>query len=323
MISVRQVSKSFGNHTAVHQFSLDVRQGERVVLLGPSGSGKTTVLRMINGLVAPTSGTIMINGRNIIQKHGDELRRHIGYVLQRNSLFPHYTVEENIAVVPHLLKWNKIAIRKRIVELMKKLQLPEEYLSRNPGALSGGEAQRVNIARALAADPPLLLMDEPFSALDTVTRKAIRKQFAQLDELSKKTVVMVSHDIREAFEMATTICLMHQGRLVQKGTPADLLYHPANDFVQDFFANDYLQLSLGITTIADLWHYLPGDVSSEGDSVICMGSGATLWKAMELIDDKNGHKDITVMNTRTGENKRTSWGNLIEAYHSLQHNRRK
>jgi osmoprotectant transport system ATP-binding protein len=126
MISVRQVSKSFGNHTAVHQFSLDVRQGERVVLLGPSGSGKTTVLRMINGLVAPTSGTIMINGRNIIQKHGDELRRHIGYVLQRNSLFPHYTVEENIAVVPHLLKWNKIAIRKRIVELMKKLQLPEE-----------------------------------------------------------------------------------------------------------------------------------------------------------------------------------------------------
>ncbi len=323
MISICQVHKSFGKKIAIDNFSLDIAEGEHVVLVGPSGSGKTTLLRMINGLIIPSSGTILVNGLNTAKQSGNELRRQIGYVLQRNSLFPHYTVEENIGVVPELLKWNKEAIAKRATELMKKLRLPQEYLFRNPGALSGGEAQRVNLARALAADPPILLMDEPFSALDTITKKAIHEEFTKLDEFYKKTIVMVSHDIQEAFELGTTICLMHQGKLIQKGTPAELLYNPANDFVRDFFSKDYLQLSLGITSIADLWDFLSGDDNSEKDSIAGLACDTTLWKAMELIQDKNADQQIiTVRHERTGEWKRTTWGNLVSAYTFLQHNRR-
>jgi osmoprotectant transport system ATP-binding protein len=210
------------------------------------------------------------------------------------------------------------------VELMKKLHLPEEYLSRNPVTLSGGEAQRVNLARALAADPPLLLLDEPFSALDTITKKAIREEFTRLEEFRSKTVVMVSHDIQEAFELGTTICLLHRGKLVQKGTPAELLYRPADDFVKDFFSVDYLQLSMSITSIVELWDFLSGDDNSEEDSVVGLACDTTLWKAMELIQDKNNDDQIiTVRHERTGEWKRTTWGDLVDAYSSLQQNRRR
>ena len=323
MISIRHVSKSFGKNAAIDDFSLEIAAGEHVVLLGPSGSGKTTLLRMINGLVAPTSGAILINGRDIAEQPGHELRRQIGYVLQRNSLFPHYTVEENIGVVPELLKWNNQAIRERTIELMNKLGLPEEYLSRSPIELSGGEAQRVNLARALAANAPILLMDEPFSSLDTITKRAIREQFTQLDEFQKKTVVMISHDIREAFELGTAICMMNEGKLVQKGAPAELLYNPANDFVKNFLTSDYLQLSFGITSIIDLWDFLSGDDNSEEDSVVGLACDTTLWKAMELIQDKtNDQEIITIRHARTGEWKRTNWGNLLDAYTMFQLHRK-
>jgi osmoprotectant transport system ATP-binding protein len=324
MISIRHVSKFFGKDAAIDDFSLEIAAGEHVVLLGPSGSGKTTLLRMINGLVIPSSGAILINGRDIAEQPGNELRRQIGYVLQRNSLFPHYTVEENIGLVPELLKWNKHAIRERTIELMNKLGLPPEFLSKSPIELSGGEAQRVNLARALAADAPILLMDEPFSSLDTITKRAIREQFTQLDEFQKKTVVMVSHDIREAFELGTTICMLREGKLVQKGTPAELLYSPVNDFVENFLSRDYLQLSFGITSIIDLWDFLTGNDNSEDESVVGLACDTTLWKAMELIQDKtNDQEIITVMHARTGEWKRTNWANLLDAFSLFQRHRRR
>jgi osmoprotectant transport system ATP-binding protein len=324
MVSIRQVSKSFGDNAAIDSVSLDISAGEHMVLLGPSGSGKTTLLRMINGLVTASSGTVLINGRDIREQPQDELRRQIGYVLQRNSLFPHYSVGENIAVVPNLLKWNKQAIRKRVRELMKKLHLPEKYLSRTPDELSGGEAQRVNIARALATDPPILLMDEPFSALDAITRKSIREEFMQLDEFRKKTIIMVSHDIQEAFELGDTILLLNRGKLVQKGRPSELLYNPANDFVRDFLSNDYLQLSLAVTSIADLWNYLSGEGNKEevfpGEPVC----DTTLWNAMGFFRDKNEDcQFIAIRHERTGEWKRVTWSNLMDAYRSLQCNNRR
>ncbi|HTE23094.1 ABC transporter ATP-binding protein [Flavitalea sp.] len=324
MVSIRDVSKSFGDNVAIDSVSLDISEGEHVILLGPSGSGKTTLLRMINGLVTPSSGTILINGQNIREQPQDELRRQIGYVLQRNSLFPHYSVEENIGVVPNLLKWDKQAIRNKVMELMKKLRLPEKYLSRTPDELSGGEAQRVNIARALATDPPILLMDEPFSALDAITRKSIREQFMHLDEFRKKTIIMVSHDIQEAFELGDTILLLHHGKLVQKGRPSELLYNPANDFVRDFLSNDYLQLSFAITSIADLWNYLSGEGHNEEDfsgEPVC---ATTLWNAMEFFRDKNEDcQSIAIRHERTGEWKRVTWNNLMNAYSSLQCNNRR
>lgn len=324
MISIRQLNKSFGNNAAIDNVSLDISDGEHVILLGPSGSGKTTLLRMINGLVTPSSGTILINGQDIRKQPQDELRRQIGYVLQRNSLFPHYSVEENIGVVPNLLKWNKQGIRQRVRELMKKLHLPEKYLSRTPGELSGGEAQRVNIARALATDPPILLMDEPFSALDAITRKSIREEFIQLDEFRKKTIIMVSHDIQEAFELGDTILLLHHGELVQKGRPSELLYNPANDFVKHFLSNDYLQLSLAVTSIADLWNYLSGEGNNEEDFARESVCDTTVWKAMELF--RGGNQDcqfITIRHERTGELKRVTWSNLMIAYSLLQYNNRR
>lgn len=324
MISICQLNKFFGDNAAIDNVSLDISDGEHVILLGPSGSGKTTLLRMINGLVTPSSGTILINGQDIRKQPQDELRRQIGYVLQRNSLFPHYSVEENIGVVPNLLKWNKQAIRQRVRELMKKLHLNEKYLSRTPDELSGGEAQRVNIARALATDPPILLMDEPFSALDAITRKSIREEFMQLDEFRKKTIIMVSHDIQEAFEFGDTILLLHHGKLVQKGRPSELLYNPANDFVKDFFSNDYLQLSLAITPIVDLWDYLSGEGNTEEDFAEELVCDSTLWKAMEFIRNKNEDcQTIGVRHERTGEWKHVSWGNLMNAYNLLQYNNRR
>lgn len=324
MISIRQVSKSFGDHSAIERISFDIAEGEHVILLGPSGSGKTTLLRMINGLVTPSSGSILINGQDIRKQPQDELRRQIGYVLQRNSLFPHYTVEENISVVPNLLKWNKQAIDQRVSELMGKLHLSEGYLSRTPGELSGGEAQRVNIARALATDPPILLMDEPFSALDAITRKSIREEFIRLEEFQKKTIIMVSHDIQEAFELGDTIVLLHKGKLVQKGRPSEFLYNPANDFVKDFLSNDYLKLSLAVTSIADLWNYLPNEGNTGEDfseEHIC---DTNLWKAMERFRDKNRDGQfITMRHDRTGEWKRVTWNNLMNAYSQLKNSNRR
>lgn len=263
MIQLDHVSKSFGEgKIVVNNVSFVVNTGETMVLLGTSGSGKTTTLRMINRLITASSGNIYVNGTSITSQEPETLRKSIGYVLQNIGLFPHYTVAENIAVVPQLSNWDKQRIADRTAVLMEKLHLPvTEYLHVYPHQLSGGQQQRVGLARALAADPPILLMDEPFGALDPVTRASIRKQFRSLDEVHNKTVIIVTHDIQEAFELGTYICLMDKGIVQQVGTPAALLFNPANDFVRSFFDDQRFLLELQALKLRDIRKWLTGSPS--------------------------------------------------------------
>src|SRR5471030_2947355 len=257
MIKVEHISKLFGNVKAVDDISFEVAEGENLILLGTSGCGKTTTLKMLNRLIEPTSGNIYINNQNIFEQQPEVLRRGIGYVLQNNGLFPHYTVAENIAIVPQLLKWDKKQTDKRIHELIDKLHLDKEYLNVYPKELSGGQQQRVGLARALVADPPVLLMDEPFGALDNVTRSKIHAEFKALDELKRKTIIMVTHDVQEAFELGDHICLMDCGKIIQDGTPAELLFKPVNHFVESFLKEQRLQLEFRAIKIKDIWSLLP------------------------------------------------------------------
>lgn len=236
MIVVKNITRSYGTHKAVDNLSFAVGKGENVVFLGTSGSGKTTLLKMINRLIEPDSGEIRIEGRLITEQRPEQLRRGIGYVFQNNGLFPHYTIEENIGIVPRLLGWEGGRIGQRVTSLMEKLRLsPDQYRAAYPNELSGGQQQRVGIARALAADPPILLMDEPFGALDPITRARVKKDFMELDELRSKTIILVTHDVLEAFELADSIFLMDGGRIVQQGTADHLFNHPATQYVKDFF----------------------------------------------------------------------------------------
>lgn len=252
MIKVEQLSKQFGKVKAVDDISFEVKEHENLILLGTSGCGKTTTLKMINRLIEPTSGKIFIDNKNILEQSPEILRRGIGYVLQNNGLFPHYTVAENIAVVPQLLKWDKKRTDKRTGELLEKLHLSKDYLHAYPGELSGGQQQRIGLARALVADPAVLLMDEPFGALDNVTRSSIHKEFKAMDELKRKTIIMVTHDVQEAFELGDHICLMDKGKIVQDGTPGELLFSPVNQFVKDFLKEQRLQLEFKTTKLRDV-----------------------------------------------------------------------
>jgi osmoprotectant transport system ATP-binding protein len=234
MIEIQNLTKRFESHTAVDDVSLSVGPGETLVLLGTSGCGKTTTLKMINRLIEPTSGSIRVADVDVRQQPGPELRRQIGYVIQDGGLFPHYSVAEAIATVPKLLGWEPVDIQKRTHELIDKLQLPQSVLARYPSELSGGQRQRVGLARALAAKPPVVLMDEPFGALDPFTRRHVRRELFGLNELKETTVVLVTHDVSEALELADRIALMDKGKIVQIGPPSELLTQPANDFVRDF-----------------------------------------------------------------------------------------
>jgi osmoprotectant transport system ATP-binding protein len=252
MIEVKQVSKEYGSVKAVQDITFTVAEGETLILLGTSGCGKTTVLRMLNKLIEPTSGAIFLKNQSISAIPAEQLRRSMGYVLQHTGLFPHYTVAENMAIVPHLLRWKTHQIRDRTLELIHKLHLSEEHLHLYPDQLSGGQQQRVGIARALMANPPVLLLDEPFGALDPITRTHIRQEFLQLDELKRKTVIMVTHDITEAFELGDRICLMQQGQIEQLGTPAELIFQPKSRFVTSFLQEQQMPLELKALTLADI-----------------------------------------------------------------------
>jgi osmoprotectant transport system ATP-binding protein len=282
MIRLRNVSKTFNNTKAVNNISIDIEEGENMVLLGTSGCGKTTTLRMINRLTEPSEGDIIVNGQNVLQQQPVDLRKGIGYVLQHNGLFPHYTVAENIAVVPTLLKWNKERIQKRTIELLQKLHLaPASYLNVYPNKLSGGQQQRVGLARALAADPPILLMDEPFGALDPLTRNSIKKDFISLEEFKKKTIVLVTHDVQEAFELGDRICLMHHGEIVQTGTATELLFRPTNEFVQSFLQEQRFVLELQSITLLEILNDLP-DSETTGNNV-SVSEKTTLWHLLQLL----------------------------------------
>lgn len=279
MIKVDHLSKSFGKVKAVDHISFEVAEGENLILLGTSGCGKTTTLKMINRLIEPTGGKVFINGDNIMDQPPELLRRGIGYVLQNNGLFPHYTVAENIAIVPQLLKWDAKKTEHRVSELLEKLHLDKSYLKAYPNELSGGQQQRVGLARALVADPPVLLMDEPFGALDNVTRSKIHAEFKALDELKRKTIIMVTHDVQEAFELGDRICLMDKGKIIQNGTPTELLFDPANAFVKDFLQEQRLQLEFKALRLNDIWKYLPSQPPQQGS--VDLHGDASFWSAIE------------------------------------------
>ena len=243
MLQVTNLIKRFDGKLVVDNISFSVNEGETFVLLGTSGCGKTTTLKMINRLIEPDLGEICINGKNIRNENPENLRKHIGYVIQNIGLFPHYTVEENIGIVPKLLEWDKKEISKRVYALMELIGLsPNEFLKRYPHELSGGQKQRVGLARALASDPPLVLLDEPFGALDSNTKRQIHKEFITLESLVNKTMILVTHDVFEAFELGEKICLMDKGKIQQIGTQKELLYSPVNSFVKDFFEPNKLFL---------------------------------------------------------------------------------
>ncbi|CAN5316132.1 ABC transporter ATP-binding protein [soil metagenome] len=317
MIKLDHVTKYFGRTKAVDNISFEVAESENMVLLGTSGCGKTTTLRMINRLVEPSSGSIEIEGENVKDISPQELRRNIGYVLQHNGLFPHYTIAENIAIVPELLKWPKSKTRERIFELIEQLHLSEDYLSLYPQQLSGGQQQRVGLARALAADPPLLLMDEPFGALDAVTRSGITKEFANLEVLKKKTIVLVTHDIREAFDMGDKILLMDKGKIVQAGTPMELLFHPADNFVSGFFESQQMQLELNAVLLKDIWPHLSAVNNITGAKKI--DGDKSIWDALDVLSNQNSG-DLEVTNS-LGEIRHAGYNSLFTALSALKQGR--
>lgn len=253
MIHIANLTKVYNGAEVVRSLSFSVAEGETLVLLGTSGCGKTTTLKMINRLVEPTSGSIAVGGVDVRTLKPEVLRRGIGYVIQHGGLFPHYTVAQNIATVPRLLGWEEQRVRQRTAELAEQLHLPpQEFLHKYPHQLSGGQQQRVGLARALAANPPIVLLDEPFGALDPITRASIRREFRHMDELKNKTMVLVTHDVAEACELGDRICLMDKGNVQQLGTPKELLFAPANEFVRAFFNEQRTQLQLAVLTIKDL-----------------------------------------------------------------------
>ena len=255
MISIRSASKRFPGATsdAVHRLSFDVDEGEVVVLVGPSGCGKTTTVRMINRLIEPTSGTIVVDGIDVSRRDPVELRRSIGYVIQTVGLLPHRTVAQNIATVPDLLGWEPSRTARRVDELAALFELDPELLPRYPGELSGGQRQRVGVARALAADPPVMVMDEPFAAVDPIVRGRLQDQFLDIQRRLQKTIVMVTHDIDEAIKMADRIAILNVGGVLEQyARPEVILRAPANAFVAGFVGGERGLRRLGLIAVRDI-----------------------------------------------------------------------
>jgi len=286
MRSIRfaRVSKQFpGNpRPAVEGVSLAVEAGAFVVLLGPSGCGKTTLLKMVNRLYEPTSGAIFLDGTEIHQFRVTDLRRQIGYVIQQTGLFPHLTVARNIAVVPELLRWPRAKIAARVDELLTLIDLnPDEYRARYPAQLSGGQQQRVGLARALAADPGVILMDEPFSAIDAITRATLQDELLRLQRTVRKTILFVTHDVEEALRLADKIAVLRAGRVEQYDTPFAILTQPANDFVYDLVGADDMVRQLGLLRVASAMAPPPPDARLEDAPVIAADD--TLRQALSLL----------------------------------------
>jgi osmoprotectant transport system ATP-binding protein len=270
-VSYQGATKRYGNASApaVDRLDLEVEAGEICVLVGPSGCGKTTSMRMVNRTVELTDGDILIGGESVRHKDGPRLRREIGYVIQQIGLFPHRTIAQNIATVPQLLGWDKGRVRARTSELLELVGLDPELGDRYPAQLSGGQQQRIGVARALAADPPVMLMDEPFGAIDPISRERLQNEFLRLQAEIRKTILFVTHDIDEAIKMGDRIAIMHEhGKVEQYATPAEILMAPANEFVEDFVGADRALKRLALMRVRDinLWkapHAHPGRPTSE------------------------------------------------------------
>jgi osmoprotectant transport system ATP-binding protein len=280
-ISLRHVSKKFsqnGGPAAVGDLTLDMRRGETVVLVGPSGCGKTTTMKMINRLVEPSSGTIEVDGTDILKQNPVELRRNIGYVIQSIGLLPHRTVRDNMATVPKLVGWKEGRVEQRIDELVEIFELDRELLDRYPAELSGGQRQRVGVARALAVDPPVMLMDEPFGAVDPIVRERLQDQFLHIQEELRKTIVFVTHDIDEAIKMADRIAILNKGGVVEQyAPPEEILREPANNFVKQFVGVERGLKRLALTNVSEI-------EVEEGPVVTSDTSSEDALKEMERFD---------------------------------------
>ncbi|HEX6137382.1 MAG TPA: ABC transporter ATP-binding protein [Casimicrobiaceae bacterium] len=266
MIEIEHLTKRFGSVPAVDDLSLAIGESEICVLIGPSGCGKTTTMRMINRMIEPTRGTIRIAGRDVMHVDPVDLRRSVGYVIQQVGLFPHMTIAENVATVPNLLGWDAARTARRVDELLARVDMdPARYRDRYPRELSGGQKQRVGVARALAADPPVMLMDEPFGALDPITRASLQDEFLRLLYELRKTIVFVTHDIDEALKMGTRIAILRAGRLVQFDRPEAILAHPADAFVEAFVGSDRALKRLALLPVAK--NVVPGEATPGGTRV--------------------------------------------------------
>ncbi|WP_182058115.1 osmoprotectant ABC transporter ATP-binding protein OsmV [Pantoea sp. ME81] len=291
MIKLENLTKTFTQKNgtafnAVDNVSLEVPAGEMCVLLGPSGCGKTTTLKMINRLIPASSGKILINGEDTSGQDTVTLRRNIGYVIQQIGLFPNMTIEENITVVPRMLGWDKKRCRERATELMSMVALdPSKFLHRYPREMSGGQQQRIGVIRALAADPPVLLMDEPFGAVDPINREVIQNEFLEMQRQLKKTVMLVSHDIDEALKLGDRIAVFGQGKIVQCASPDELLAKPVNDFVGSFVGQD--------RTLKRLLLVQAGDVTDQQPTITVQRS-TPLQEAFATMDD-NDMRSVTVV----------------------------
>ncbi|MGO1399374.1 MAG: betaine/proline/choline family ABC transporter ATP-binding protein [Brevibacterium yomogidense] len=256
MIRLEELTKRFPGQSrnAVESLTMDIHEGEIVVLVGPSGCGKTTTMKMVNRIIEPSSGRIILNGEDVTSKNPDQLRRRIGYVIQQTGLFPHMTIGENVATVPKLLGWGSQQVSARVDELLTMVNMdPAEYRNRYPKQLSGGQQQRVGVARALGADPEVMLMDEPFGAIDPITRDRLQNEFLRLQSEVRKTIVFVTHDIDEAIKMGDRIAILQDGsRIAQYDTPERILTAPANDFVKDFIGAGASLKRLNLSRVRDI-----------------------------------------------------------------------
>lgn len=304
MVQFKDVEKVYrGENVAVEHIDLEIHKGEFVCLIGTSGSGKTTTLRMINRMLEPSGGQILFNGKDIHKIDAIKLRRQIGYVIQNIGLMPHMTIYENITIVPKLLKWPEEKRRKKAKELVDLVELPEDYLDRYPSELSGGQQQRIGVIRALAANQDLILMDEPFGALDPITREALQELIKNLQEKLGKTVVFVTHDMDEALKLATKIVVMDHGHIIQNATPTELLTHPANKFVENLVGQDRLvKARADVTTVEHIMlknpaAITPGKSLAEAISLMRKRRVDTLL----VTDDENhlkGSIDLESLGTR-------------------------
>ncbi|WP_291648371.1 ABC transporter ATP-binding protein [Clostridium sp.] len=234
IISLNDVSKSYNNDLILDNFNLEINKGEFLTIIGSSGCGKTTILKLINGLLKPDSGNIYIEGKNIAEVNQIELRRKIGYSIQGIGLFPHMSIENNIAYVPNLINGrDKLAIKNKVKELINLVGMNEDILKRYPSELSGGQKQRVGIARALAASPHILLMDEPFGAVDEITRKMLQEEIIKIHKALGVTIIFITHDIREALKLGTRVLVMDKGKVMQSGSPKEIVENPNNSFVRE------------------------------------------------------------------------------------------
>lgn len=278
MLKFDHVSKVYkGGKRAVDDLTLEFEKGEFICFIGPSGCGKTTTMKMINRLIEPTEGSIYINGENIMDKDPVQLRREIGYVIQQIGLFPHMTIQENISLVLKLLKWPEEKRRVRALELLELVDLTPDYMEKFPHELSGGQQQRIGVLRALAADQSLILMDEPFGALDPITRDSLQEEFKKLQKKLNKTIVFVTHDMDEALKLADRIVIMRDGQLVQCDTPDEILRNPADEFVEEFIGKDRLvQARPNIQMVEQIMN--PTPVTITGDH--------TLSQAIQLMKQK-------------------------------------